>query len=309
MSKEQFRSNGKLMLTGEYLVLNGAKALSLPTKFGQSLHIEQSTKCEKLEWTSLDVNNQVWFSATYNFDDFSILKSSCSETGRRLARILKAARNLNSRFLNNVSSGCNARSILEFERNWGLGSSSTLLNNIAQWAQVNPFELHFNISNGSGYDIANASIDSPILYSLSRPEPTVQQVHFAPDFAENLFFIHLNKKQISSIEVANFQSDYNTDQTQQATKKVDQITNEILSTKSLAEFERLLLDHEEILESVIQSKPVGESTFPDYNSGICKSLGAWGGDFILVTSKTPDDLQYFKDKGFKTVIPYQQMIL
>ena len=30
---------------------------------------------------------------------------------------------------------------LDFLRNWGLGSSSTLINNIAQWANVNPFDL------------------------------------------------------------------------------------------------------------------------------------------------------------------------
>jgi mevalonate kinase len=28
-----FYSNGKLLLTGEYLVLDGAKSLALPTKF------------------------------------------------------------------------------------------------------------------------------------------------------------------------------------------------------------------------------------------------------------------------------------
>jgi len=30
-----FYSNGKLLITGEYLVLDGAKALALPTKYGQ----------------------------------------------------------------------------------------------------------------------------------------------------------------------------------------------------------------------------------------------------------------------------------
>jgi hypothetical protein len=37
-------------------------------------------------------------------------------------------------------------------------------------------------------------------------------------------------------------------------------------------------------------------------------LGAWGGDFILATSKeNPTD--YFKSKGFETVIPFDQMVL
>ncbi len=35
-----FRSNGKLLLTAEYLVLDGARAIALPTKLGQSLTVE-----------------------------------------------------------------------------------------------------------------------------------------------------------------------------------------------------------------------------------------------------------------------------
>jgi hypothetical protein len=35
--KKKFYSNGKLLITGEYLVLDGAKAFALPTKKGQNL--------------------------------------------------------------------------------------------------------------------------------------------------------------------------------------------------------------------------------------------------------------------------------
>ena len=50
--KKEFYSNGKLLITGEYLVLDGAKAFALPTKFGQNLIVEkgnnQGNKMEKL---------------------------------------------------------------------------------------------------------------------------------------------------------------------------------------------------------------------------------------------------------------------
>ena len=36
---KEFHANGKLLLTGEYAVLDGAKAIGLPTKRGQSLQI------------------------------------------------------------------------------------------------------------------------------------------------------------------------------------------------------------------------------------------------------------------------------
>ena len=61
-----------------------------------------------------------------------------------------------------------------------------------------------------------------------------------------------------------------------------------------------------IISNIIKQKSVKESFFKDFEGSI-KSLGAWGGDFILVTSKdNPTD--YFKSKGFETIIPYHEMI-
>jgi len=52
---------------------------------------------------------------------------------------------------------------------------------------------------------------------------------------------------------------------------------------------------------------VQEALFDDFR-GVIKSLGAWGGDFVLAISKdNPTD--YFKERGFEVVIPYHEMIL
>ena len=49
--KQTFYSNGKLLITGEYLVLDGAKAFALPTKFGQKLTIEETEgHCWTAHW-------------------------------------------------------------------------------------------------------------------------------------------------------------------------------------------------------------------------------------------------------------------
>ena len=62
-----------------------------------------------------------------------------------------------------------------------------------------------------------------------------------------------------------------------------------------------------MVSKTIQLKTVQEQLFSDY-FGQTKSLGAWGGDFILATGNgdTPD---YFNKKGLQTVIPYQDLIL
>ncbi len=49
--RQTFYSNGKLLLTGEYLVLDGAKALALPTKMGQNLQVVTHDK-PTISWKS-----------------------------------------------------------------------------------------------------------------------------------------------------------------------------------------------------------------------------------------------------------------
>ena len=52
---------------------------------------------------------------------------------------------------------------------------------------------------------------------------------------------------------------------------------------------------------------VKEALFPDFK-GIVKSLGAWGGDFVLVISND-NPKAYFNSKGYEIIIPYSKMIL
>ena len=61
------------------------------------------------------------------------------------------------------------------------------------------------------------------------------------------------------------------------------------------------------MSNVLEVTTIKESMFSDFD-GVIKSLGAWGGDFILSISKE-DPTQYFREKGFDVVIPYEEMIL
>jgi hypothetical protein len=61
------------------------------------------------------------------------------------------------------------------------------------------------------------------------------------------------------------------------------------------------------MSDVLEIPTVKNSLFSDFN-GTVKSLGAWGGDFVLVVSNE-NPTAYFKSKGFETVLPYKDMIL
>jgi hypothetical protein len=65
--------------------------------------------------------------------------------------------------------------------------------------------------------------------------------------------------------------------------------------------------HEIIMSDVLETKTVQENLFPDFK-GVVKSLGAWGGDFVMVLSKE-NPTAYFKEKGYPTVLSYEEMVL
>ncbi len=57
-----YYGHGKLLLTGEYAVLDGADALAIPTKLGQSMTIKK-TRGSDLIWESLQPDGEPWFNA------------------------------------------------------------------------------------------------------------------------------------------------------------------------------------------------------------------------------------------------------
>ena len=301
--KREFYSNGKLLMTGEYAVLDGAKAWAIPTKYGQSLSIIE-TESKKIEWKSLDEKDKVWFEARYDLKSMSEISSTNSEISTTLLEILIEAQKLNPHFLTD-GLGYGVESKLTFPRDWGLGSSSTLINNIAQWANINPYQLLENTFGGSGYDIACAEHNTPIIYQLENRKPSVEAVNFNPDFKDQLFFIHLNKKQNSREGISKYrQLNFNT---KELVNSIGDITSKMVSCHDLVTFETLMDQHETILSKTLKTPTVKKSLFDDYTGSI-KSLGAWGGDFILVTGNKTS-MAYFKQKGFSTIIPYSEMIL
>jgi mevalonate kinase len=306
-----YYSNGKLLLTGEYLVLDGAKSLAVPTKFGQDL-VVQKMKEQQLIWGSFTHTGECWFEAVFDLQKLRLV--SCTFNSKKegngeviaetLLDILKEAKKINPSFLASEN-GFMVKTALTFPRNWGLGSSSTLINSIASWAQVDAFQLLWNSFKGSGYDIACAQNDRSIFYQLENNKPLVEQVNFNPNFKENLFFVHLNQKQDSKEGILKFRQ--RAQNFQREIEQISTISDEFLKATSLTDFNKLIIEHEQIISSIIKLKPVKEKLFPHY-FGEVKSLGAWGGDFVLVTGNDATS-RYFKKKGFETVLSYSEMIL
>ncbi len=307
------RVHGKLLLTAEYFVTEGATALALPTKLGQKLSVAPGSTDGQLEWQSFDQEGQIWFEATFELDNLNMMNFSDQEdaqaTAEQLQELLQAVRQLNPRFLKDLDQGIKVETHLEFPRNWGLGSSSTLVTMLAQWAEVDPYTLLDATFEGSGYDIAAATAQGPILFRRFNGQPQSDSSRFDPPFKNQLYFVHLNEKQ-SSREALVYYKVTPPEQREQPMGRITQITHDIAQyTKDLETFEELIREHEELVQSIIQQERAKDLHFSDY-WGEVKSLGAWGGDFVLVTSNQPEEQTraYFAERGFNTFLTYEEMI-
>ena len=301
---QKYYSHGKLLLTGEYGVLDGALALAVPTKFGQSLKATPIDE-PKIIWKSIDEKGDIWFEDDLLLNNMnSSSAKNVSDVYKRLIQILKAAKQLNPEFLSN-DKGFNVITELEFPNFWGLGTSSTLINNIANWANVDAYKLLELTFGGSGYDIACAQHTSAITYQLNGAFREINSVDFNPSFINNLYFIHLNKKQDSRKGIANYE--VNKNDVKASISQINSLTSQIINCNSLNDFELLITSHETVISELVKLKPIKDDLFPDY-IGAVKSLGAWGGDFILATG-TNSDMYYFKNKGYNTILKYKEMVL
>jgi len=300
---KQFFSNGKLLISGEYVVLDGAIALAVPTTYGQSLDVETIDE-PKIIWTSLDETKQTWFEITFEIKDNTIQHLGNDDAiSNRLLQILNAVKQLNPNYLKGAK-GFKITTKLDFPKNWGLGTSSTLINNLATWAQVDPYILLENTFGGSGYDIACAKHDTAISYQIKEDSKEVIEINFEPNFKNNLYFIHLNKKQNSRDGISHYRE--HKGDLSNYINQINEITQQMCTCQTLEVFQNLMETHENIIAEITKQTPVKQALFNDFKGSI-KSLGAWGGDFILAaTNANPE--RYFKAKGYNTVIPYLDMV-
>ena len=279
--------------------------MALPLKLGQTLSVE-THHGTSLQWDAHKPDGH-WFSVTLDPKNLEIIHCTDQNKGEKLAQILQAVKQLNPNAFKGNDLKFTTR--LDFDPNWGLGSSSTLIANLARWADVNPYELLKLTFGGSGYDIACATAEGTIYYQLIDGEPKVEAIDFAPPFAEHLFFVYQGQKQSSSKEVKAFLEKTNHIDLQKDIESVSEISRAVPKCETLDDFSLLMQCHERIIARCIGQTPV-QKRFPDFE-GTLKSLGAWGGDFILAATEWDENQvkTYFKEKDLEVVFGYNDLIL
>ena len=299
-------SNGKFLLTGEYFVLQGALSLALPLKLGQSLNVDFNAEDENLIVWNASIPSGDWFNALLD-NDLNVVLTTDNDKAQMLKNIFSAIKKLNPAALANKGK-YTFGTHLDFDKEWGLGSSSTLIANLSRWANVNPYDLLALTFGGSGFDIACATATKPILYRLVDGKPIAEEIDFNPSFTNKLFFVYQGHKQSSRAEVKAFKNRLLQQDITDDIDTISELTLSILKTNSFTDFCSLINLHESIVGESIGREPI-KTSFPDFD-GSLKSLGAWGGDFFLAASNltATETRLYFESKGLTTIFEYDNLV-
>ena len=289
------------MLTSEYFAMDGALVLAVPTKLGQEFYFEEKYDGNSLIFWEAHHQNKLWLKAVIDYKKWQILETNLISSAEFILKTLKNVQSLSTiRFRNDFT--YHLKTNLQFPANYGLGSSSTLMTNLAEWAEIDPFHLNSISLGGSGYDIAVAKEKSAVLFQ-SKPEITYERTNFSPPFKDELIFIHLNQKQDSREGIHFYKSKI------KSQKRVDEFSNltrNILVCNELENFSQLMLIHEQQISEFLEIPTVKERFFQDLPVFV-KSLGAWGGDFVM-SSKFDGFEDYFWEKGFRTIFNWKDLM-
>lgn len=296
-----YRANGKLLLAGEYLVLQGACALALPLRYGQSMQVASSPS-GTLSWRSSEPAGE-WFEAVYDLTSLEVISSSGQETARVLQQWLRATQALQPDFMT-PGNGFDVTVTADYPLEWGWGSSSTLISMLAQWSGADPFELHRQISSGSGFDIACALRNQLLFYQLMEGEAVMLPTQPGWALEENSWFCYLGRSQDSGREVSVFQGK---EVSSSDISEISDLSVRICSAPSGDELIRLVNRHEAVIAGILKRDPIALS-FPSF-PGAVKSLGAWGGDFAMfVSTEDPAEVhQHLLKLGFSTIFRYHEI--
>ena len=134
-------------------MLDGALALAVPTRLGQDFYSEEEKDgASMVFWEALH-ENKPWLSIQIDYKNWKIIQTNLPESSAFILKVLQNVQKLSTEKFHSDST-YKITTNLQFPANHGLGSSSTLMNNLAEWSHIDAFLLNELSLGGSGYDIA-----------------------------------------------------------------------------------------------------------------------------------------------------------
>lgn len=309
---QSFYAPGKVLLNGEYTVLVGFEGMALPAKCGQWLDTwvfnTPNGKVDTLYYQALDENELPWFQLEVSLDEM-LPSSEISADDKPVAEVFLKLLNLVADSF--FESGKSIRLVtrLEFNRNSGLGSSSTFVALMSQFFGLNPQEVQAQLFGGSGYDVAIAQVQKPLIFWKNE-----QGAHFRPwklssSLTQQWNIVFWGEKVNSRTSSANVKNTL--EQLSQDTaykmqlEKILSLTRDAQDIPTLeTSLEMMQMFLSQLLEMDTPYQTLG---IKPVSQGLCKWLGAWGGDMLLVNKKILQEYStVFKNK---TVVLWNDWVI
>jgi hypothetical protein len=297
-----YHSNGNLLLTGEYLISQGAEAIALPLKKGHTLAVTP-IHGKKIIWESV-YNQETKTKTILKSDDFEITQTNNENSAKFVQHILRKAMD----HLPSLSHlpGYHVKAFHDYPEFLRFGSESALIANITNWFNINPFRFSREISPGLQYGIACAKSNKPILYQLTNKYPDYREINLDLPFKENIYIVYTGHNPDSYNKKKETQKypDHH-----EVFPKIREINKRIIKSRAHEEFENALLEHEKLLSGVLTKERLQERIFQDF-PGIIKPLNEWNGELILVTWKgDKNELhEYFAPYNIQTIFSWDELV-
>jgi len=284
-----FRAHAKILLFGEYLMLDGYLGLAIPLRHGQTLTVEPRKK-KGIQVHGYTVDGLVWQDEVWPSTQSSLFHKSLTWLATQW-------------YL--PSGDWTLTTQLSYPQHWWLGSSSTFLDLLAQWTGCDPFALYRAVSLWSGYDIACARQKKPLLYDPLTMDS--QAVDLESSLLASMYCVPCGQKQSSDKAIAQYRA-----RSHQGPDQYDrcEFLDGLLYEQTVWWWIQGMTYHDEVIVSLID-QPALMTTQPRIGEiGYGKWLGAWWWDcFLILSDQGYEDVRAACHAAwYDTCIPLQMMM-
>lgn len=307
--QQSFFAHGKVMLCGEYSVLSGTESLALPVHPGQWLNVWEvpaTTATSRIIWQASDENGP-WFDCRIDTEIMHVAETNHPEMAEVLLKLFREIKQRNPELLAHKT--IRMETLCQFNRDFGLGSSSSLVAILSNWSGTDAFALQRAAFGGSGYDAAVSKTGKPICYWLENEAPNWSAWALDPALTGHWYLAFPGQKQNSRTSVS-----YKTDALKalksnvMALQQLNTCVQAVKFPRSIPMLEAML----ELLQALLAEHLQLPRAYEDLQiqpvqGGLCKWLGAWGGDVLLVNEKILQDYPVVFET--MTVIPWNELVI
>ncbi len=272
------------MLCGEYAVTIGVEALAVPSVLGQWMYVwefDSPVGGDRLIWEAKEKDGSTWLNDSFALPlEMDQDQSEVREERKLLLNLLSMA----DATIWKSGRSYRIETQLEFDRSSGLGSSSTLISNFSRFAGLDSQKVQQALLGGSGYDVAVADLGKGLVFWKSQDMAHWGPWELSALLTQNWKVVFLGEKQNSRDALNNVklrlqevqQDDFLFHQLQQVCAAV-KMANQVPMLEAGLEMWQAILSM-----SLGLKTPYQHFGFQPVKGGLCKWLGAWGGDMLLV---------------------------